>query len=235
MPNQPYYPPREGDQITFFTNIQTKIPGYYTALDISPTRQAKLTLVLGWLIWTWQTYLPARRADGPAATTWRNNLANGNADAATSATPPVPATLTPPAGTPFYGMLTWLFEEIGRWKTAEGYTDTIGKDLGIIGAVQGKPDFVTLKPVITAMISGATVQVGWDWGGYSTFLDQCEIQVDRGDAKGFIPLAIDTTPGYTDTAPFPATPTKWTYRAIYRVDDVQAGLWSGAVSVTVGG
>lgn len=29
--------------------------------------------------------------------------------------------------------LTWLFEEIGRWKKAEGYTETIGADLGIGG------------------------------------------------------------------------------------------------------
>ena len=42
--------------------------------------------------------------------------------------------LTPPAGTAYFGMLTWLFEEIGRWKTAEGYTDTIGQNLGVIGA-----------------------------------------------------------------------------------------------------
>ena len=46
-------------------------------------------------------------------------------------------------------------------------------------------------------------------------------------------LFIDTTPGYVDTAPFPAVPTKWTYRAIYRVDDAQVGQWSAPVSVTV--
>ena len=65
------------------------------------------------------------------------------------------------------------------------------------------------------------------------WLDLCELQVDRGDGKGFIPLAFDTTPGYTDTAPFPATPVKWTYRAIYRVGDTQVGIWSAPVSITV--
>jgi hypothetical protein len=63
----------------------------------------------------------------------------------------------------------------------------------------------------------------------------CEIQVDRGDGKGFIDLAFDTTPGYTDTAPLPAAPAKWTYRAIYRVNDAQVGLWSKPVTVAVGG
>jgi len=54
-------------------------------------------------------------------------------------------------------------------------------------------------------------------------LDQCEIQVDCGDSKGFVFLAIDTTPGYTDTQPFPDAPAKWTYQAIYRVADNRVG------------
>jgi hypothetical protein len=32
---------------------------------------------------------------------------------------------------------------------------------------------------------------------------------------------------------FPAAPAKWTYRAIYRVNDAQVGLWSKPVSLTV--
>jgi hypothetical protein len=48
-------------------------------------------------------------------------------------------------------------------------------------------------------------------------------------------LAFDSTPGYTDTEPFPSAPTKWTYRAIYRVGDERVGQWSKSVSVMVGG
>jgi hypothetical protein len=55
--------------------------------------------------------------------------------------------------------------------------------------------------------------------------------VDRGEGKGFGPLAFRTTPNYTDTQPFPAAHTVWTYRAIYRVGDAQVGLWSQTVSV----
>ncbi len=234
MANQPYYPLREGDQITFFNNLKSKIASYYLALDISAARQARLQLTLDWLIWAWSIYLPARRNDGPAATAWRNSLATGTSDASTVATPPVPAVLTPPAGTPSYGLLNWLFEDIARWKKAEGYTDTIGKGLGIVGAGQTAPDFTIVQPVITADVSGNHVTIGWNWNGNSAFLDACQIEVDRGDGKGFIPLTIDTTPNDNDTAPFPATPTKWTYRAIYRVGDAQVGLWSNEVSLNVG-
>ena len=62
----------------------------------------------------------------------------------------------------------------------------------------------------------------------------CELQVDRADGKGFVILAFDTTPGYTDTTPFPATATLWKYRAIYRIEDAQTGQWSQEVSVMVG-
>ena len=57
----------------------------------------------------------------------------------------------------------------------------------------------------------------------------------RGDGKGFITLASDSTPGYNDTQPIPAAPAKWTYKAIYRVGDAQVGLWSNPVSIMVGG
>ena len=73
----------------------------------------------------------------------------------------------------------------------------------------------------------------WGWGGNAAFLDMLEIQVDRG--PGWVPLAFDTTPNYTDTTPFPAAPAKWKYRAIYHVGDQQVGLWSAEASVMVGG
>ena len=68
---------------------------------------------------------------------------------------------------------------------------------------------------------------------YATFLDACEIQVDRGDGKGFNLLTMDTTPGYTDTQPFPATKIVWTYRSIYQVADARVGVWSQNVSIAV--
>ena len=59
--------------------------------------------------------------------------------------------------------------------------------------------------------------------------------MDRADGKGFLLLAQDTTPGYTDSTPLPATPAKWTYKAIFRVGDQRVGQWSDEVSLIVGG
>lgn len=67
--------------------------------------------------------------------------------------------------------------------------------------------------------SGGAVQVGWGWGGHSTELDMIRLEVDRGGGQGFVLLATDTTPNYTDTQTLPSTPAKWTYRWMYYVGD----------------
>ena len=120
-------------------------------------------------------------------------------------------------------------------KAHAGYNQSIGEALGIEGAQQTGPDLTTIQPNIEARISGTQVSVIWGWGGYAQFLDMCELQVDRNDSKGFVLLAFDTTPNYTDTFPFPSAPVKWTYQAIYHVGDQRVGQWSKPVSVTVGG
>jgi len=74
-----------------------------------------------------------------------------------------------------------------------------GQALGIEGSQQIGPDFSTFGPVLDLSISGDQVYVNWGWQGYSAFLAQCELQVDRADGKGFVMPAIATTPGYTDT------------------------------------
>jgi hypothetical protein len=118
-------------------------------------------------------------------------------------------------------------------KTNANYNEAIGEALGIEGAQQTGPDLTAIQPVIAAVISGNHVNVKWGWGGNGAYLDMCELQVDGGDGNGFVLLAFDTTPNYTDTQPFPAAPVTWTYRAIYRVGDTQVGQWSLPVSVTV--
>ena len=124
---------------------------------------------------------------------------------------------------------------VKRIKAIKACTPTIAQALGIEGSELTGPDMATLQAILTLTIIGNQILVGWGWQGFSAFLDMLEIQVDRGDGKGWIFLTYDTTPNYTDTHPLPATPTKWKYRAIYRVGDAQVGVWSNTVEITVGG
>jgi hypothetical protein len=124
---------------------------------------------------------------------------------------------------------------VQQWKRATTYTTAAGKLLGVEGPEEAHADLTAIQPVFTVKLAGDHVLVEWNWGSFSTSLDMCEIQVDRNDGKGRRLLTMDTTPGYNDTAPWPATPTKWTYWAIYWVGDARVGQWSAPVSLLVGG
>jgi len=168
---------------------------------------------------------------GQQWTAWKN-LTRGGGTPPASGAPVAPVF---PAAVPVVapGIEARFRALVQSIKTNAGYNPAIGQALGIEGAQQTGPDLTTIQPIIDAIISGNHVNVKWGWGGNSAYLDICELQVDRNDGKGFVLLAFDTTPGYTDTQAFPATPAIWTYRAIYRVGDAQVGVWSLPVSVTV--
>jgi hypothetical protein len=106
--------------------------------------------------------------------------------------------------------------------------------LDILGSEITPPDLTTLMPLLTLCINGNHVEIGCGWQGYQAYLDQVEYQVDRNDGKGYVGLTYCTTTGFTDPTPFPAVPAKWTYRAIFRLNNAQVGQYSSPVSIMVG-
>ena len=239
MTRQAYYPVRVADQIIWLTNFYLKLIGHAPALGITVARCDAAVADARWLIYILGSWLPAVRAWQKACTEAAEAAQSGTG----SATQVLPVFIAPPLpiagnGLPAVvarppGGADRIFDLIQDIKESDTYTEAIGIDLRAVGAGKTPPDFATLAPVLKLKIVGNKVEIDWDWLGYSAFLDQCEIQVDRGQGYGV--LTFDTTPGYTDSTPFPATPTKWKYRAIYRVDDHQVGQWSAEVSVNVGG
>ena len=161
----------------------------------------------------------------------KNNARKGGAPTAAPAAPTFPAAVTAvaPGVEPRFRALCQII------KNSPAYTTAVGEALGIEAPQESGPDFSTLQPEIDVQINGNQVKIDWSWGGNGNYLDMIRLEVDRGDGKGFVFLANDTTPGYTDTTSFPAAPAKWTYRAIYMVADAMIGQWSKPVSVTVGG
>ncbi|PYI91163.1 MAG: hypothetical protein DME97_14525 [Verrucomicrobia bacterium] len=211
--------------------FKTAVPGYATTLGLTPaqvTAQAADADYFSYVLACQQLI----RNSASQWTGWKD-LTRAGGDLPPSGAPvaPVFPTAVPPVAPGVEVRFRALVKQI---KGSPAYNEAIGAALGIEGSQQTGPDYATLAPNINATISGTHVNVAWDWSGFSAFLDICEIQVDR-TGSGFGPLAFDTTPGYVDTEPFPSTPTKWTYRAIYRVGDQRVGQWSKSVSITVGG
>ena len=233
MKKSNYYPAAQNDQIIWLTNFGGALPGLAAVLNLTPAEVAAAGADCGWLIYILQFWLPATRNWSQTGTAAAAEAQTGNGSAPMAlpvfAAPALPAGVVPVNP----GALTRIFALVQNIKNGGLCSDTNAGILGIVGSDQPGPDFTTLQPVISAVIVGGQVQVKWGWGGYAAWLDNCEIQVDRGDGKGFVMLTMDTTPGYTDTQPFPAAHTVWTYRAIYQVNDARVGVWSQSVSVAV--
>lgn len=233
MKKNNFYPYAQADQIVWLTNYANQIKVLGPGLGLTPAEIQAIVADCLWLIYLLQAWLPATRNWSQTGT---NTLAEAQTgDGSTPMVLPVyAAPVLPESTTPVKpGALTRILAQVQDIKNDGKCSDKDAGTLGIVGSDQAAPDYTTLQAVIGASIVGGQVVVKWNWSGFAAFLDGCEIQVDRGDGKGFVLLTVDTTPGYTDTQPFPAAKTVWTYRAIYQVNDARVGIWSQPVSLAV--
>ena len=232
MPKTDYISQNDAEfsaQLITFRNV---IPDYATLLNLDPavvTAQAADAEYFAWCLQLQELL----RNTGQQASGWKTLMRNGGTPPASGAPvvpkfPPGPAAVEPGIEPRFRALAQQI-------KADADFNQPMGSALGIVGPEQTGPDYATLKPELKAVINGTKVDIDWNWGGYRTFLSMCEIQVERDDTTGFVLLAMDTTPGNTDSQPFPTKPAKWTYRAIYHSGDSRVGEWSNPVSVTVGG
>ena len=161
---------------------------------------------------------PSIIAGLPSAVAWSHPTAEGVPSLGNA-----PAVVAPG----IFGRATAL---VARIKTAPGYTESIGQALQIIGA-EHPIDPTTLKPVLDVELDAGQVCIGWLKQG----MDSLELWVDRG--TGFVFLAIDTIPNYTDTAAMPPAGQSalWKYKGIYIQADQRVGQWSDVVSIPVAG
>jgi len=232
MKHNSYYPGKLADQIVWLVNFNAKIGSHATALGLTTTQVTAIVADGAWLIYVLQNWLTAVRAWAQSCTDAAGLTQTGTGGVQTL--PVFTAPIVPNGTAPVaLGALTRIFILVQQIKASTKCTDDIATDLRIVGSEMVAPDLSALQPKITAKVNGNVVDLGWGWQGNAAFLDACEILVDRADGKGYVPLVVDTTPNYNDTQPFPPTKTIWTYKAIYRANDRQVGLWSTPVSVTV--
>jgi len=233
MKRQNYFPTRRADQGVWLENFRLKLAIAAGLLGLPAGRVTDTIADARWLVYLILSWVEAVRTHGKASTSTLEQAMSGEGalELPLFTAPPLPAgVVARPAGS-----LRRIFDLVAEIKENNACTDPMCLDLGILGSTEATPDFVTLRPEITAIVTAVGAQIGWGWQGYIKFLDQCEIHVDRADGKGWVILTFDTTPGYLDSTPFPTALTHWKYRAIYRLDDSRVGLWSAEISVKVGG
>jgi hypothetical protein len=220
-----YLPSDDAGKGAWLNNLNAKLPSYSAALGLTAADTASVAADAAFFSYCLNS-VGQVAAYSQQWTAYKNAARNG---AALGILPVAPNLGVAPAAVApnIFGRATAL---VARIKTAPGYTDSIGQALQIIGADQ-TVDVNSMKLVITAELDAGQVTVGWTKQG----MDGVEIQVDRG--TGFVFLAVDTVPDYTDTAPMPAAGQSalWKYKAIYRQGDDRVGQWSDVVSIPVAG
>jgi len=171
---------------------------------------------------------------------YKNLLRHGplGSPAGTPPTPPVIAAA--PAGI-LPGIEPRIRVLVQFIKNHPDYTDTIGKDLGIIGDEQ-TTERSSLKPVFRLEKLSTGVNIIWKKGKVATAV-RIEKQIVSSATPAplaappataaWIFLAIDTQPDYLDTTPT-AGAAIWKYRLVYLIGDEQAGQWSDEASIAVG-
>ncbi|MBX7207315.1 MAG: hypothetical protein K1X78_03295 [Verrucomicrobiaceae bacterium] len=232
MPKSDYLKRRDDEFSAQLTTFQNNIGSHTATFGLSPAQvsgQAADAAYFAYILASQQVCSQCSQQ----WTAWKDIIRGGGAPPATGA----PADAPMPAAVPIVAPgVEARFRKLAQSiKAHAAYNPAIGEALGIEGAAHTGPDFAVFKPEFDIVLTGGQVLVRWTWQGQSAFLDMIEILVDRGGGAGFVFLAQDTTPGYVDATPLPATAQKWSYKAIFRVGDQRIGQWSDVVSITVGG
>ncbi len=221
----PFLPKDEPGKRKWLTNFAAKLPTYAATVGVTGaevTQAAADAAFFGYVCDAHEQHTKTTRD----WTAYKHAAAQGDALGNLPSTPALPA---PPASVPpnIFGRNCTLAVRI---KKHPNYTEAIGQDLGIIGAEQ-TIDYTSLKPALKIILQAGHPVISWRKQG----MDSLELWVDRGDGKSFVFLAIDTVPGYTDTAALPTPGAVWKYKGIYREADVQVGQWSDVANITVAG
>jgi hypothetical protein len=227
MSKAPYLPKDEPGKRKWLTNWAAKLPTYAATVGVTAAEVTQAAADSAFFNYVCDAHAQHTKTTRDW-TAYKHAAAHGDA---LGNLPTTPALGTAPATVPpdIFGRNCAL---AGRIKKHPSYTEAMGQDLGIIGAEQ-TIDYSSLKPVLNITLQAGHPVIDWHKQG----MDSLELWADRGDGKGFIFLAIDSVPLYTDTAalPAPGAGAVWKYKGIYREADAQVGQWSDVVSIAVAG
>ena len=228
MRTAPYFPQQQANEIPFFANLSLKSANaaYAAALSFEAGEAVLVQGICKLFIYINETFLPAIRNYNEA---WTAIIAQVRSGTGGVAVPAAPA-WNPPAGSASFsaGLLENLFERIARWKTAPNYNDTIGTDMGIVGA---NIDPTAAAPDLKFSISPDGVKITFKKLGHKGIY----LESRRQGHESWEFLAIDIESPYLDTrANLTPGQSEWReYRARYW-DGTPVGDWSGVIRANVG-
>lgn len=227
MAKQFYLPSTDEGRATWLNNLALKLSNHAATLGISDAivtsvqNDAKMFNYMVNLVNSFKTGLSERVG--------YKDIIKGGPESTSVGPVPVFNHTPPPTVVPA-GIFIRVRRLVQNIKSNSNYNESIGGDLGIIGA-ETDESTLDMKPVLKIKMNAGKPEIIWKKGN----ADSIDIYVDRGDGKSFIYLANDSTPNYTDNTLLSdgMNMNEWKYKAIYRIKDEQVGQFSDVISVMV--
>lgn len=227
MTKNHYMPFTDEGKVTWLNNFSAKLPDHAAVLGLSPTQLTSVNndaIMFSYIV----NLVNAFKAGQSERVGYKDILKNGAENTPLS---PVPVFNNPTAPTV---VPAGIFIRIGRLvrfiKSNPSYNESIGSNLGVIGA-EADESTMEMKPILKINLDAGKPVIAWKKGK----ADSIDIYVDRGDGKGFIYLANDSAPDFTDKSDITSNEkiAEWKYKAIYRIKDEQVGSFSDDTAIMV--
>lgn len=221
-----YYMPRTDEaKALWLSNFISKLNIYFVGLGFTAAEMTSLkndVAYFSYILNAVEVFTTAKEH----RVNYKNALRDGPIGTIAGAVSDVPALGTKPVEVA-PGIIPRITQAVQRIKNSPAYTESMGKDLGIIGAIT-VVELDEMQPILKPVLKGGDVEVRWTKGE----ADAVYIEVDRGNGVWQF-LGIDMNPHYMDKMPITAHAT-WRYRAIYLKRDERIGRWSDVASIAVG-
>jgi hypothetical protein len=220
--------PRSNTEVAAWgLHLASKMDIHAPALAITAAEVAALKADAAMIDWSIKTSA-SMRASSQQFTAFKEAILEGKVGGAPEAAPIAPAITPPPPAVPS-GAIARTRALIQRIKKSPGYTEAMGRDLGIIAPDAKEIASDSSKPTYRATsLPGGEVRLDWVKGPHSGVTIQ---SMRAGDAD-WIDLGRDNYSPYVDGRPPVTAGTSETrqYRMRYLDKDEAVGEWSDVVS-----
>ncbi len=231
MTTNSFFPTTEAAQVVWLTHYALKLPIHGPVCGISDEEIAKTLDDIRYYVWMLQHCHPAVQHYAKQTTAHKIHIIHGDSGEATSF--PLAPYFPDPPPTPAPGIQKRLFSQITRIKAGAGYTDSIGKDLGVV-ATANTTEHPVPEFTVTVELGATGPRVRIDFKKYGHDGIWIECRINNGE---WAFLAIDTVKPYYDETPLAPGNTHETreYRLRWWDKSEPHGEWSAVQKAVVGG
>ncbi len=227
MEHSRYLPKDDSGRNIWLKNFSSKLPAYATKLNLTPAQVDDIQKASAYFDYVLQLTLETENYK-TAIVKYKNLLRDGSEN-------PIGTVPQLMAGTAPDAVPAGIFKRVGSLvaliKLHKNFTESIGKDLGIIGG-DVAVDLSTAKPEPKASLKNGHAYLQWITG----HAHAADIKADYGNGQGFVTIARITHNHYLDPhLPPTGSAVVYKYMLRYVFKDEEAGEWSGEVSITVTG